>query len=82
MKLNSLHTVIFCLFVLAMMSSCFKEEKPLLRPPVGAAEVVEIPLTSKYDKQFYFDLFTNQILSKKKKSSSDNKAIQCTKNSK
>jgi len=62
MKLNGLHTLIFCLFVLAMLSSCFKEEKPLLRPPVGAAEVVEIPLTSKYDKQFYFDLFTNQIV--------------------
>jgi hypothetical protein len=53
---------IFLFGIATIFSSCFKEEKPIPRPPQGDTEIVQIPLTSKYDKQFYFDLFTNQIV--------------------
>lgn len=62
MKLNSTYQSFLFVSILMFLSSCFKEEKPLPKPPTGIAQVVEIPLTSKYDKQFYFDLFTNQIV--------------------
>jgi hypothetical protein len=54
--------LIFFFGISAMLSACFKEEQALPRPPQGDTEIVQIPLTSNYDKQFYFDLFTNQII--------------------
>ncbi len=59
------HHKVICAILLCtsiFFSGCFKEEKPVPRPPKGDTEVVQIPLTSNYDKQFYFDLFTNQII--------------------
>lgn len=54
--------LVFLFGIMLLFSACFKEETPIPRPPQGDTEVVQIPLTSKYDKQFYFDLFTNQIV--------------------
>lgn len=51
------------MFYGVFFTSCFKEEMPIPRPPQGDTEVVQIPLTSKYNKQFFYDLFTNQIIS-------------------
>ena len=52
--------ILLCISI--FFSGCFKEENPIPRAPQGDTEVVQIPLTSNYDKQFYFDLFTNQIV--------------------
>jgi hypothetical protein len=46
-----------------LLAGCFKEEDPISRPPQGETEVVQIAMTSKYNKQFFYDLFTNQIIS-------------------
>jgi hypothetical protein len=55
----SLWTVVCGLF----LTGCFKEEDPIPKPPQGETEVVQIPMTSKYNQQFFYDLFTNQIVS-------------------
>jgi len=46
-----------------LLTGCFKEEDPIPQPQQGETEVVQIPMTSKYDKQFFYDLATNQIIS-------------------
>jgi hypothetical protein len=59
------HNLFFILWTLVagtLLSSCFKEEVPIHRPLRGNLQVVQIPLTSKYNKQFFFDLFTGQIV--------------------
>jgi hypothetical protein len=55
----SLWSVVCGLF----FTGCFKEENPISRPPQGETEVVQIEMTSQYNKQVFYDLFTNQIIS-------------------
>lgn len=45
---------------LAVLSSCEKKETPVDRPPV--TETVEIPMGSDYEKQYYFDLESNEVV--------------------
>lgn len=47
-----------------ILSSCFKEEIAMQKPSMNSAvNTVSIPMTANYDKQFYFDLFTNNTVS-------------------
>lgn len=50
-----------CLVAIALLiSSCVKEEKPVDKPAVS--QTVQIPLGANYEKQYYFDLESNQTI--------------------
>jgi len=59
----------FGLFLVSVFfSSCLKEEAPLPPPSLqGTVETNQIPMGKNYDKQFFFDLGTNQIVSSNSK---------------
>ncbi len=60
---SNLTSLLLCLILMLFHTSCFKEEKRIPAPPKGNVETVQIPLTSQYDKQYFFDLFNNTIVS-------------------
>src|SRR5262245_28650084 len=60
---NKLQTVLL-LAILALFSACLKEEDPIDPPDLmGNVETAEIPMGAQYEKQYFFDLSTNQIVS-------------------
>lgn len=62
---------------LLLFSSCLQEEDPLSPPTLpGDVQTVQIPMGKNYDKQFFFDLGTNRVVSANNKASWD-LAFEC-----
>src|SRR5262245_47617829 len=54
----------FCAAFILLFSSCLKEEDPLTPPNLpGDVQTALIPMGKNYEKQFFFDLGTNSIVS-------------------
>lgn len=66
------------LFVITLlMSSCLKEEDPVTPPDLqGDVQTAQIPMGAQYEKQYYFDLSKNQIVSSNLKTDWD-LAFEC-----
>jgi len=63
---------VFLIAVAGLFSSCLKEEEPVTPPNLqGNLKTAQIPLGKDYDKQFFFDLGSNQIVSSNLKSAWD-----------
>jgi hypothetical protein len=64
-------------FLLLLLSSCLKEEDPVTPPDfLGDVETATIPMGKNYEKQFFFDLGTNQIVASNYRSEWD-LAFEC-----
>lgn len=63
--------VIFTVFVVLGLTSCFKQEQPIPPHPKGPAQEVIIPLTQFYVNQVYFQLETGEQVSMNEKTDYD-----------
>lgn len=75
---RKLKTVLLVGFTLALFTSCLKEEEPVTPPNMqGNVQTAQIPMGKDYNRQFFFDLGTNSIVSSNSKTDWD-LAFECS----